>query len=203
MTVTNTVYIKGFELKVCRQAAKDMTGGCSPLGNTCQTQAALISDSTDSMPNTTRQPYTSPIHAAMGMPTTDATDQPKNTKVMARPRRSGAVNCPMQAAACGVKMAGDTMAITRTHRISLKPGITSVRAWVMPYQSITHVSSLRRSCLAKMVAKMGALKHISTELLADIPEGRVSNIFHWGEEKRKFSQIKITYFQIPLKISYI
>ena len=96
------------------------------------------------------------------MPTTEATDQPKNTKVMALPRFSGDANCPMQAAACGVKMAGATMAATRIHKISLKPGTNTHRACAAPDHSMTQLSNLRRSCLANTVAKMGALRHIST-----------------------------------------
>ena len=53
------------------------------------------------------------IYKVQGMPMTEATDQPKNTKVMARPRCKGGTSRPMHEAACGVKMAAATMAMAR------------------------------------------------------------------------------------------
>ena len=47
------------------------------------------------------------------MPSTEATDQPRNTKVMARPRWCAGTSRPTLAAACGVKMAGAMTASTR------------------------------------------------------------------------------------------
>ena len=61
-----------------------------------------------------RQPHVSPTHAPSGMPATDATDQPRNTNVMALPRLSGDTIRPILAAAWGVKMAGASMASTRS-----------------------------------------------------------------------------------------
>ena len=60
-----------------------------------------------------RQPNVPPISAPIGIPSTEATDQPRNTKVMARPRCSGGTSRPTQAAAWGVKIAGATTASTR------------------------------------------------------------------------------------------
>ena len=79
-----------------------------------QTQAALATDSTATSANAQRQPSTPPIQAVSGMPSTEATDQPRNTKAMARPRCASGTSRPMQAAACGVNTAGATTASTRS-----------------------------------------------------------------------------------------
>ena len=48
------------------------------------------------------------------MPSTEATDQPRKMKVIARPRSAGGVRLPMAAAACGVNTAAPSIVTTRT-----------------------------------------------------------------------------------------
>ena len=48
------------------------------------------------------------------MPSTDASDQPRKMKVMARPRSAGGVSALIAAAACGVKTAAPSMHRQRT-----------------------------------------------------------------------------------------
>ena len=48
------------------------------------------------------------------MPSTEASDQPRNTEVMARPRCSGGAIQPIAAAACGVNTAAPSMVSARS-----------------------------------------------------------------------------------------
>ena len=64
--------------------------------------------------NAMRQPIASPTHAAIGTPSTDASDQPRKMKVMSRARCSGGAITPTAAAACGVKSAAPSIVIART-----------------------------------------------------------------------------------------
>ena len=64
--------------------------------------------------NATRQPKVSPSQAAIGMPSTEASDQPRNTKVIARPRSCSGAITPMAAAACGVNTAAPSIVAART-----------------------------------------------------------------------------------------
>ena len=70
-----------------------------PLGSARCTIQAAASAPTATIIITTRQPTRSPIQAASGMPATEATDQPMNTKVMCRPRCAGVLMKPITAAA--------------------------------------------------------------------------------------------------------
>jgi hypothetical protein len=78
------------------------------------THTAEAAASSATAPKATRQPKVSPSQDAIGMPATEASDQPRNTKVMARPRCSGAVMWPIAAAACGVNTAAPSMHSART-----------------------------------------------------------------------------------------
>ena len=79
-----------------------------------QSQPATTRASTATRAKAQRQPNRPPIQAASGMPATEATDQPRKTKVMALPRCASGTSRPTQAAAWGVKMAGGTTASTRS-----------------------------------------------------------------------------------------
>ena len=61
-----------------------------------------------------RQPKVSPSQADIGMPSTEATDQPRKMKVIARPRCSGGAMQPIAAAACGVKTAAPSTVSARS-----------------------------------------------------------------------------------------
>ena len=103
-----------------------------------------------------RQPSVPPINEANGMPSTEATDQPRNTSVMARPRCAGVTSKPTQAAAWGVKMAAGMTASTRSGSRVAKLGMVAHRVSNTPYQTIHSVSRRLRSQLPIRVAKMGA-----------------------------------------------
>ena len=96
------------------------------------------------------------------MPTTEATDQPRNTKVMARPRCAGVTSKPMQAAACGVKMAGEMAASTRTTISEAKSGISALKAKNTAYHSMDSANKRRRSQPATTLASSGAPTNIIT-----------------------------------------
>ena len=96
----------------------------------------------------------------MGTPTTDATDQPRNTKVIARPRCSGVTSRPMQAAAWGVNMAGAITANTRTTIRDVKSGISALKPKNSAYHSMVSANSRLRSQPATTLASKGAPMHI-------------------------------------------
>ena len=73
--------------------------GSMGLSYAAHTQAALATDISATRPKAQRQPSVPPIQADNGMPMTDATDQPRNTNVMARPRCEAGTSKPTQAAA--------------------------------------------------------------------------------------------------------
>ncbi|MDQ0570744.1 hypothetical protein QFZ42_002578 [Variovorax paradoxus] len=109
-----------------------------------------------------RQPRWPPISAPRGKPSTEAIDQPRKTKVTARPRCSGGTSMPAQAAAWGVKMAGATTVSMRTGSRAPKLGISTERTCPAAYQSKVRASSRRRSQPATTAASNGAPRHITT-----------------------------------------
>jgi hypothetical protein len=102
------------EPRVWPQARRVSAAGRIPEGMTRQIQSATTIDATATRAKAQRQLAAPAIHADRGMPITEATDQPRNTKVMARPRWAGPTIRPTLAAACGVKMAGEITARMRS-----------------------------------------------------------------------------------------
>ena len=92
----------------------------------------------------------------MGRPSTADVEKPRNTKVMARPRRSGGTSRPAQAAACGVKTAGASMASMRTPVSEPRLGMAAHTSCSTPYQAMANVSRRRRSQPATSEAITGA-----------------------------------------------
>lgn len=85
-----------------------------PFGTPACTSNAATSEAAATIPMAMRHPRRSPTHAASGMPATEASAQPMNTKVMARPRWAGVLMKPMVAAAWGVNTAADNTVRART-----------------------------------------------------------------------------------------
>ena len=75
---------------------------------------------------------------------------------MPRPRWCSGTSCPMQAAACGVNTAADTMASTRAPSRLSKPGANAAREWKAAYHSMLPTSRRRRSQRATSTASNGA-----------------------------------------------
>ena len=66
----------------------------------------------------------------------------------------------MQAAACGVKTAGDNTVRTRTTSSESNVGMLALKRCMAPYHSITNDSRRRRSHLATTATISGAPRHI-------------------------------------------
>ena len=158
--------ISALDCRASPHAARVSAGGLTPSGMARHTQAALTRLSSATSRKALRQPSMPPIHEPSGMPTTDATDQPRNTKVMARPRCCAGTSSPTQAAACGVKMAGDSTASTRTTNKDPKLGMKAHKPRNTAYQSMDSVSRRRRSQPATRLANSGAPRHITTAAAA-------------------------------------
>ena len=124
-----------------------------------QTHRALAKDNSPIRTKAVRQPQVPPIQAAMGMPRTDATDQPRNTMVIARPRWVGGTSKPTQAAAWGVKIAAGMTARIRSGSRALNPGKLAHTRCSAPYQAMDKARSCRRSQLRIRVANTGAPRH--------------------------------------------
>ena len=150
------------DCKVSPHAALEKAGGRTPSGRLRHTQAALNKLKMATKPKALRQPRVPPIHAPSGTPTTEATDQPKNTKVMARPRCAGVTSKPIHAAACGVNMAGDTTASTRKTISEPKSGASAPKPKNTAYHSMDKASKRLRSQPATTLANRGAPRHITT-----------------------------------------
>ena len=141
-----------------RQAARDSAAGRTPSGTARHTQAAATTAST-----ATAREGPAPAErsrrcsAPSGMPSTEASDQPRKTKVMARPRCSGGAMWPIAAAACGVNTAAPSTLAARTGQ---QPAVVghqrSTAAWPAAYQTSDQASSRRRSQPATTPAASGA-----------------------------------------------
>src|SRR5574343_1975219 len=103
---------RGPEVSVWRHALARRGGGRMLRGRLLKSHSADARDSTVIRPMVACQPYTPPIHAPSGVPSTEATDQPRNTKVMPRPRRCAGRRRPRQDAAGGEKVAAERTART-------------------------------------------------------------------------------------------
>lgn len=101
------------------------------------------------------------MKAPSGMPSTEATDQPRKMKVMARPRCSVGTSWPTQAAACGVKIADGTSASTRSGSSQAKSGASAQAKCTSADQHMDSASSRRRSQPPSSAANSGAPKHSS------------------------------------------
>ena len=112
------------------------------------------------------QPKVSPSQAEIGMPTTEAIDQPMKMKVIAPARCSGGVIAPIAAAACGVKTAAPRTVRARTGRSAAKLGIKAQSAWPIAYHASAAASSFLRSSAPTQPARSGAPKHITTAATA-------------------------------------
>ena len=112
--VTSTMAISSGLVNTSFQARSESAAGRMPTGNTAKTHTAASTASAATVKNETRQPKVSPSQADIGMPSTDATDQPRKMKVIARPRSCGAAMKPIAAAACGVNTAAASMVNART-----------------------------------------------------------------------------------------
>ena len=137
-------------------AARDSAGGRTPSGIARHTQTALTRLKPATNKKALRQPSVPPIQAPRGMPSTDATDQPRNTRVIALPRCSGGTKSPTQEAACGVKIAGDMTASTRSSIKVAKSWVSAHRPRSRAYQTIVSASRRLRSQPATTVANTGA-----------------------------------------------
>jgi hypothetical protein len=158
--VTLTVSIRGRELSVVNQAARDNGTGTMPFGMLRHSQVALMSDSRLIKPKAYRHPHVPPSQAPRGVPKTEAIDQPKKMNVMARPRCSAGTSKPTQDAACGVKMAAPAMAIARhPSRVEncVEPAASACNTL---YHSKLAVSNFCRSHPATQAANKGAPKHV-------------------------------------------
>ena len=112
--VTATIAISTGCVNTSFQARADSAAGFTPLGSAAKTHSAAVQASSEMKPKATRQLKVSPSHEAIGMPSTEASDQPTKMKVMARPRCSGAAMKPTAAAACGVNTAAPSIVSARS-----------------------------------------------------------------------------------------
>ena len=133
-----------------------------PLGRARHTHSALSRPSSATKAKALRQPSMPLIKLPSGIPRTDARDQPRKMKVMARPRWCAGTSRLTQAAAWGVKMAGATAASTRSSSSEVKSGISALRPRNSAYQSMVSASRRRRSQPATTLANSGAPTHIMT-----------------------------------------
>ena len=101
--------ITDFGLQLAEQQDISVLGAVALIAQ----YAATVSEASATRAKAQRQLDTPAIQADSGMPMTEATDQPRKTKVIARPRCSGLTISPTLAAACGVKMAGEITVSTR------------------------------------------------------------------------------------------
>ena len=101
-----------------------------------------------------------PSHADAGLPNTDATDQPRNTAVMAAARRSGAITKPSVAAACGVNTAAPIMVALRTMISVVRFGASAHSACPTAYNASEPASKVRRSMREVNVASTGEPMHM-------------------------------------------
>ena len=79
------------------------------------------------------------------MPSTEASDQPRKMKVMARPRSAGGVSSAMADAACGVKAAAPSIVRQRSASSVPKLGIRALSRWPAANHSSASTSRRRRS----------------------------------------------------------
>ena len=107
-------------------------------------------------PMVQRQPKVPPIHAPRGVPRTEATDQPRKTKVMPRPLWCSGTSRPMQAAAWGVNTAAEAMASIRVTSRPSKPGAMAASACKAAYQMRLPTNNFRRSQRVTSMASEGA-----------------------------------------------
>src|SRR6187455_1407351 len=114
--VTSTIAISTGLANAERQAASVSVGGRTFAGTVASTQTAAIAPSAAIAKNALCHPKASPSQAEIGMPTTEATDQPRKMKVIAPPRSAGGVIAPNAAAACGVKTAAPRTVRARAGR---------------------------------------------------------------------------------------
>src|SRR5438045_9515373 len=98
--VTSTIAISTGLANTERQAASVSVGGRTFAGTVASTQTAAIAPSPAIAKNALCQPKLSPSHAEIGMPTTDAIDQPRKMKVIAPPRAAGGALAPLAPAGC-------------------------------------------------------------------------------------------------------
>ena len=71
------------------QLAMLSVGGFTPSGTVRHTPHAAAVENTATSAKAQRQPIVSAMKLCSGMPSTELSDQPRNTVVMARPRCSG------------------------------------------------------------------------------------------------------------------
>ena len=154
-----SVCISEDDSRVRRQAEADSGSVTMPLGMRAASHRPEASDIRAISPMVQRQPRVPPTQAPTGVPSTEATDQPRNTKVMARPRCRSGTSAPMQAAACGVKTAAAIRASTRDHSNWSKLPATVARPWKKAYQSMLPTSRRRRSQRETTAANSGAPMH--------------------------------------------
>ncbi len=114
IAVTTTIAISTGCVRIVRQSASDSGGGRMPSGSVRHTPTAAASDRPATPTKDQRHPQVSPMKAASGMPSTEATDQPRKMKVMARPRCCGAASALMADTACGVKAAAPSVVRQRS-----------------------------------------------------------------------------------------
>ena len=153
--------INARERSVSRQSASVSGAGRMPSGMARQIQQALARLSRPSAAKALRQPSIPPTKAPSGMPRTEARDQPRNTKVMARPRCAAGTSSPTHEAACGVKMAGAITASIRSGSSASKVATRVHSRCSAPNHSRDTASSRRRSQPATTAANRGAPMHIT------------------------------------------
>ena len=144
------------------QLPNDIGGGRTPAGSARHTPHAAAALSTATSAKAQRQPRVSATKLCAGMPSTEASDQPRKMKVIARPRCSGGASTLIAAAACGVNTAAASMLSTRTGSSAAKLGIRADTAWPTAYQSSASVSSRRRSQWPIAAASVGAPTPMAT-----------------------------------------
>ena len=103
--VTSTIAISIGLPRASRHAASVRDAGRTPAGSAASTQTAPAAPRAAMAKNATRQPKVSPSQADIGMPITEASDQPMKMNVIAPPRSAGGVIAAIAAAACGVNTA--------------------------------------------------------------------------------------------------
>ena len=160
--VTATVTISAGWVSTRCQSAIDSTGGRTPLGMARQTQAAPTPEASAAIQNAERQPKCSASQADSGMPSTEAIDQPRKMKVMARPRCAAGVIAAIAAAAWGVNTAAPNTVTERTSSSVPKFGAIAASACPSANQASAAANSRRLSKLPKAAANSGAPKAINT-----------------------------------------
>lgn len=82
--------------------ASDSGLPCSPAGNAANKSAAMIAASAANAAKAKRQPKCVAKSVTTGRPPAIASDQPRKTKAMARPRSAGDTSSEAAEAACAV-----------------------------------------------------------------------------------------------------